>query len=216
MAVDHDFSTWPRRSEAAKALGISVATLRRYEDKLITPIKDKNGEHRFDPGELAALAATLRKRTARKAAKKLRPVAPPARPAPSGRAAIPAARVSGPATKRAFEMFEKGESRARVTMEIEETVENVNWLYEQWLAMSGRQSARPVESAGGGARPSSALAPQRPPKEPHWTSPEDILARPRETWTESDCEMIRVLEEIDERKRRFETDPGNTGTLKRQ
>jgi hypothetical protein len=31
MAVDHDISTWPRRSDAAKRLGVSVTQLRRYE-----------------------------------------------------------------------------------------------------------------------------------------------------------------------------------------
>jgi hypothetical protein len=60
----------------------SVATLRRYEGKLITPIKDKNGDHRFDPQELAALAEKLRKRNVRKAAKKPGPSAPPTAAAP--------------------------------------------------------------------------------------------------------------------------------------
>jgi len=76
MAAAHDFSTWPRRGEAAKRLGISVATLRRYEGELIHPIKDKNGEHRFDPQELEALAEKLRKRGVRKAASKQRTDAP--------------------------------------------------------------------------------------------------------------------------------------------
>ena len=54
MAASIDFSASPRREGAAKRLGISVATLRRYEGELLHPMKDGNGHHRFDPEDLRA------------------------------------------------------------------------------------------------------------------------------------------------------------------
>ena len=163
MAAAHDFGTWPRRGAAAKRLGVSVATLRRYEGKRINPIKDKNGDHRFDPEELDALAKQLQKRKTRKpptAPKALRNKAPPRDPP---RDVPPEPRVSGAVTKRAFEMFEQNYSRARVAIELGETVENVNWLYDQYRDMSGRVSAdrtsRAVRSTG---ESSDTTHPDRP------------------------------------------------------
>ena len=193
MAAAHDFSTWPRRGEAAKRLGISVATLRRYEGKLIHPIKDKNGEHRFDPQELDALAEKLRKRGVRKAASKQRTDAP--RPAPS-RDAPPEPRVSGATTKRAFEMFEQKYSRARVTIELGEPIENVNWLHENYLAMSGKAVAPAAQRAAGGGAV-AAVTPRREEYVVRSIDENELRSRPRRLLNDMDLDLLQWIEKDD-------------------
>jgi DNA-binding transcriptional MerR regulator len=201
MAAEHDISTWPRRGEAAKRLGISVATLRRYEGKLIIPIKDKNGEHRFDPQELEALAARLKKRGVRKAAAQARTDAP--RPAPSRDVPPPESRVSGVNTKRAFEMFEQNYSRARVVIELGESVENVDWLNERYLVMSGKMNAEAAQRLVRGVGvPTAPTREERPAARE--ISDAEILAAPIALLDETDRARRKWIGQINARKQRYE------------
>lgn len=48
------------RSEVAKAIGRSIATVRRMEGKELTPEVDGQGVHHFDEDEVEAVAESLR------------------------------------------------------------------------------------------------------------------------------------------------------------
>lgn len=203
MAAEHDFRTWPRREEAAKQLGISVATLRRYERKLLNPIKDGNGHHRFDPQELRAVGPEIAKRRKRKVASPKPPKDPPRPAGPVHDTEPPQTRVSGEVTKRAFEMFEQGHSRLRVVMELREPVENVDWLWEKYLEFSGKKAAEPARRSLDGASPPSSPAPPQGSTLPRRVSHAPLPC---------DVEAERWAREIDQRKAEWERTQGEKGS----
>jgi hypothetical protein len=201
MTADHDFRSWPRRSAAAKRLGVSIQALLRYEGKLVTPIRDAEGHRRYDPQELAELGAKLAR--GRRPSHRPNPRAPTADSHPASTPAPPLEpRVSGTLTKRAFEMFERGDSRACVAIELGEPVENVNWLHENWLAMSGRKAAQ-IPSAGMAASVSrSSHRQSKREPELRMVSEAEVRARAPELRSDMDREMLRWMDQLDEEKRR--------------
>src|SRR5260221_10826888 len=54
----HDNPARLSRAETATRLGVSVATVRRYEGTLLHPVIDDAGAHWFSPKEVTALAAS--------------------------------------------------------------------------------------------------------------------------------------------------------------
>jgi len=176
--------------------------LLRYEEKrLLNPIRDAKGHRRYDPEELRKLGARLARegRGVRKTVRRARAETP--RPLPA-RDVPPEPRVSGVITKRAFEMFERGESRSCVAIEFGEPVENVNWLHENWLAMSGRKGA--AQTSARDSIPWSS--PPRPRAEPvvKITTEAQVRAIPPEQRTEADRDWIRWIDQLDEEKRRHD------------
>jgi hypothetical protein len=104
-------------------------------------------------------------------------------------------------TRRAFEMFERNENRARVAMELGEPVENVNWLYEQYLVMSGKMSAEQARRAVQGGPPTPE--PRRNAVRAREVDPRDLAAR-RHTLDPVDRELLQWIEKSDAQKKVYE------------
>jgi DNA-binding transcriptional MerR regulator len=201
MDSGDDISQWPQRSEAAKRLGISVTTLRRYEGKLITPVVDERGENRFNPKDLDALARQLRKRKERRVVKRSGDA--PRKSAPAK--GPPEPRVSGETTKRAFEMFEKSVPLSRVVIDLEEASETVEWLHERWLTLSGRKPESPPPART--AKPMTRaewFAAHQVDVTKNGVSPAQVRALPMHLRDQGDEELLRLEEKIDAEKRAWE------------
>src|SRR5206468_1082722 len=107
------------RGAVAKRLGVSIATVRRYEQTQLTPITDGKGERRFDPVEVEALVEKRKHGVKRRGGRRARANAT----RPVTKATTPhQPRVSGAIAKRAFELFEEGATPAKVVMDLGEGV----------------------------------------------------------------------------------------------
>jgi hypothetical protein len=75
-------------------------------------------------------------------------------------------------------------------MQLEEPVEHVNWLHENWLVMSGRKSNERAESPERASRPARGLITE-----------EALRARPAHLLTLADREILKWSDQIDEQMR---------------
>jgi DNA-binding transcriptional MerR regulator len=107
------------RSEAAARLGVSVATVRRYEGTLLHPHVDKDGTHRFDAKEVTALAASRANQAIDRGA--IRNAKPATEP-----------RTRGEIAALVFERFEQRQSHAEVVIGLHIEPETVRELFDQW------------------------------------------------------------------------------------
>ena len=89
------------RGEVAKQLGVHISTVRRMERRReLHSVRDRNGIHRFDPKEVANLAAKR------------------------GRSA-PLAQVSGPLAARVYKAMHEGKTIDQIVIETELAPEQV-------------------------------------------------------------------------------------------
>jgi hypothetical protein len=98
-------------------------------------------------------------------------------------------------------MFEQGQSRLRVLMELGEAPENVDWLWEKYLEYSGKKA--PEAGRRSVSQASQASSPAARGKEPpalevnyEWY----LRSRPREALDASELSDLVYLEETDARK----------------
>ena len=115
--------------------------------------------------------------------------------------------MSGDVTKRALEMFEQNYSRLRVAMELGETVENVNWLWENYLEFSGKKGAQAVPRSGGqesqpGGRVRRHVGQDTPP--PGVNYEWYLRSRPRESLDANELSDLLYAERVDARKALYE------------
>lgn len=115
------------RSEAAERLGVSVATVRRYEGTLLHPTVDGSGAHWFSPKEVTALAASRANQAIDRGAIRN------AKPAPE-------ARTRGELAALVFERFEQRQSHAEIVIGLRVEPELVAELFDQYcLGLTERQ-----------------------------------------------------------------------------
>lgn len=107
------------RAEAAARLGVSVATVRRYEGSALHPSIDKSGAHWFSVPEVTALAAS-------RANKALD------RGSISKTTSTPEPRTRGELAALVFERFEQRYSLAEVVISLRVEPELVAELFEQY------------------------------------------------------------------------------------
>jgi hypothetical protein len=110
---------WPGRAAAARALGISVRTLRRYEVQGVIPfVIDRAGVHRFDPKELSGLQL------------------PEGEAFPNGRKGLRKSLMSaGQVAASVFARLSAGEAPRDVVVSMGMEPAAVVELHRQWLSM---------------------------------------------------------------------------------
>jgi hypothetical protein len=120
MNDDNDLAGCPAgfltRAAVARRLGVGISSVRRLEGRVLHPVVDVAGTHRFDPREVDAHAETsARQRRPRRAtsAHVANPVAPDA---------------------EVFELFQAGRCHADVVIATKLSSEEVRRLYGQWRA----------------------------------------------------------------------------------
>jgi hypothetical protein len=138
------------RAQVAKALGISVAGVRRREGASLHPELGPKGEHLFAPAEVEAVREGL-------GGQPEAPEAEPALEAPADPASaepppamVPAASgppttaacvdTSGEMAATAFALFEAGKSPAQVVIETKMGPETVERLYETWVRLGAKDT----------------------------------------------------------------------------
>jgi hypothetical protein len=107
------------RAETATRLGVSVATVRRYEGTLLHPAIDDSGAHWFSPKEVTALAASRANQALDRGT--IRSATP-----------VPEARTRGEIAALVFERFEQRQSHAEIVIGLRIEPEVVAELFEQW------------------------------------------------------------------------------------
>jgi hypothetical protein len=203
VAADHDIRSWPRRRDAAKRAGVSESALLRYEGKYVNSVRDGRGHRRYDPQELAKLATRIareeRRGTRKRSTKARTPTAAsPAAPSVAAPTEPAEPRVSGVLTRRAFEMFDRNESRARVCMELGEPIENVNWLYENYLVLSEKMTLEAARRFVRGGTPPAAT--RREEFVARSVDPTELASR-RGRLDAADRALLEWIEQSDAQKR---------------
>ncbi len=107
------------RAEVADRLGVSVATVRRYEGSKLHPTVDNSGAHWFSPKEVTALAASRANQALDRGA--IRNATP-----------APEARTRGEIAALVFERFEQRQSHAEIVIGLRVEPEVVGELFEQY------------------------------------------------------------------------------------
>lgn len=129
---------WLGRSAVARALGVSVSTVRRLEGTLLHPVHAAGGARRFDPDEVERARAHLGVAVA----------------------AVDTgfdARDDGDLAARLFPLFERGASFADVIGTTRASPESVRALYWEW-----RQGYRRPAPAPTAARPRAGKSDRDP------------------------------------------------------
>jgi DNA-binding transcriptional MerR regulator len=107
------------RADVADRLGVSVATVRRYEGTLLNPTVDNSGAHWFSPKEVTALAASRANQALDRGT--IRNAKP-----------VPEARTRGEVAALVFERFEQRQSHAEIVIGLRVEPEVVGELFEQY------------------------------------------------------------------------------------
>lgn len=118
------------RADAAARLGVSVATIRRYEGSRLHPTVDSSGAHWFSAKEVTALAASRANQALDRG--QIRN----AKPAPD-------ARTRGEIAALVFERFEQRQSHAEIVIGLRVEPELVGELFDQYcFGLTERQLAK--------------------------------------------------------------------------
>ncbi len=118
------------RADAAARLGVSVATVRRYEGSRLHPTVDSSGAHWFSAKEVTALAASRANQALDRG--QIRN----AKPAPE-------ARTRGEIAALVFERFEQRQSHAEIVIGLRVEPELVMELFDQYcFGLTERQLAK--------------------------------------------------------------------------
>lgn len=131
--MDEKSSTGARRltrSQAAAALGASVATIRRLEGLELHPSVDADGVHWFDAAEVELVAKSRRPAKGRRPLRPRRHAAPP--PAPA------APTASGEVAAAVFGAFDAGKKPSEVVVLLRQPPDLVRALHESWLELRAR------------------------------------------------------------------------------
>ena len=107
------------RADVADRLGVSVATVRRYEGTLLHPTVDGSGAHWFSPKEVTALAASRANQALDRGAIR-------------NAKTVPDARTRGEIAALVFERFEQRQSLAEIVIGLRIEPELVGDLFEQY------------------------------------------------------------------------------------
>ena len=121
--IGPDVSTWLTRVQASDLLGVSIKTLKNWEDRGLLHPRSRPGTPKeraplvivYDPHEVAALPMSLRKRAT-------------VRDNPDECAAL------------AFEMFDRGCRLRDAVVKLRRRPEEIERLHEQWLDLGGADS----------------------------------------------------------------------------
>jgi len=106
--IDDSQPTAPlTRTAASKILGVSVATVRRWEGTKLHPTVDQFGRHVFERAEVTELAQTKARTVAKR-------------------------RTDGKLAAKVFTMFEDGEELPAIVIALEIEPRIVRELYEEW------------------------------------------------------------------------------------
>ena len=115
------------RADAAARLGVSVATIRRYEGSRLHPTVDSSGAHWFSAKEVTALAASRANQALDRGQIRNTPPAPDAR-------------TRGEIAALVFERFEQRQSHAEIVIGLRVEPELVGELFDQYcLGLTERQ-----------------------------------------------------------------------------
>jgi hypothetical protein len=118
------------RADAAARLGVSVATVRRYEGTQLHPTVDSNGAHWFSAKEVTALAASRANQALDRG--QIRIVKP-----------APDARTRGDIAALVFERLEQRQSHAEIVIGLRVEPELVAELFDQYcFGLTERQLAK--------------------------------------------------------------------------
>ncbi len=125
-----DTQTRLSRADAAARLGVSVATVRRYEGSLLHPTVDSTGTHWFSAKEVTALAASRANQALDRG--QIRNTKP-----------APEARTRGEIAALVFERFEQRQSHAEIVIGLRVEPEVVVELFDQYcFGLTERQLAK--------------------------------------------------------------------------
>lgn len=117
-----DHSAPITRAEVASRLGVSISTVRRYEGDRLHPKQGLDGVRKFDPAEVATLAAELVGDPS-KARDRLAPRVPGSKPVPRSADEIAA---------EVFARLEQRQSLAEIVIGARVAPDRVYALYDQW------------------------------------------------------------------------------------
>ena len=130
------------RAQVARRLGISLSSVRRMEGERLHPVVGGDGVRRFDPAEVATLAAELIERGA----------APGKRRHGTSDTRSPTV-APGELAARVFECLEERQSLAEIVVGLRVSPDVVRKLHHEWLVglvegeLSSRTHALPVDDA---------------------------------------------------------------------
>lgn len=131
------------RIEAAKRLGVSTSTVRRYEGDKLHPIRGADGVNRFDAKAVAELATSLLNDNGGK---------PPRKPRRNAPAAAPEVkRTEGEIAAEVFDRLEQRQSLAEIVIGVRVPPDVVRELHRQWqigLIEGELERDKPVLPAG--------------------------------------------------------------------
>jgi hypothetical protein len=108
---------WLTRGQVARRLGLSVASVRRFEGSRLHPRCDEHGVWLFDPEEVRGLAAERARR--------------------DGGDSKAARLHEGDLAARVFELFEAGRSLSAIVRELHEEPAKIRRLHREWRAGFG-------------------------------------------------------------------------------